>query len=180
MARGLPAWLDFDAATRTFQGTPPAAGTLTIEVTVSDGPDRSASATFALRVMQVAPVAVDDEASVAEGGTVTIDVLANDTDFDGDPLSVYIIEETSHGVVEVQADGTVTYTHDDSETVGDQFRYRVHDGTVDSEVATVTIAVGPVNDAPTADAGADQVVAEEAAVQLSGSGTDPEGGGAHI
>ena len=39
----------------------------------------------------------------------------------------------------------------------------------------MTIAVDPVNDAPTADAGADQVVAEEAAVQLSGSGTDPEG-----
>ena len=172
---GLPTWLHFDAATRTFGGTPPVAGTLTIEVTVSDGPDRSASATFALWVVQAAPVAVDDEASVAEGGSVTIDVLANDTDFDGDRLSVHIVEETSHGVVEVQADGTVTYTHDGSETVGDQFRYRVHDGTVDSEVATVTIAVGPVNDAPTADAGADQVVAEEAAVQLSGSGTDPEG-----
>ena len=77
--------------------------------------------------------------------------------------------------MQVHADGTVTYTHDGSETVGDQFRYRVHDGTVDSEVATVTIAVSPVNDPPTADAGADQIVAEEAAVQLNGSGTDPEG-----
>ena len=172
---GLPSWLHFDAATRTFEGTPVAAGTLSLDVTVSDGPDRSASATFALRVVQAAPVAAADEASVAEGSTVTIDVLANDTDFDGDRLSVHIVEETSHGVVEVQADGTVTYTHDGSETVGDQFRYRVHDGTTDSDAATVTIAVEAVNDAPTADAGADQVVAEEAAVQLSGSGTDPEG-----
>ena len=171
----LPDWLHFDASTRTFRGTPPAAGTLTIEVTATDGPDRSASATFALRVMQVAPVAADDEATVAEGGTVRIDVLANDTDFDGDPLSVHVVEETSHGAVQVNADGTVTYAHDDSETVRDQFRYRVHDGTADSEVATVTIAVGPVNDPPTAEAGADQEVAEEAAVQLNGSGTDPEG-----
>ena len=172
---GLPSWLRFDAATRTFGGTPPVAGTLSIEVTATDGPDRSASATFALGVVQAAPVAVDDEATVAEGGTVLIDVLANDTDFDGDRLSVHLVEETSHGAVQVNADGTVSYQHDDSETVGDQFHYRVHDGTADSEVATVTIAVGAVNDAPTADAGTDQIVAEEAAVQLSGSGTDPEG-----
>ena len=172
---GLPSWLRFDAATRTFGGTPPVAGMLSIEVTATDGPDRSASATFALGVVQAAPVAVDDEATVAEGGTVLIDVLANDTDFDGDRLSVHLVEETSHGAVQVNADGTVSYQHDDSETVGDQFHYRVHDGTADSEVATVTIAVGAVNDAPTADAGTDQIVAEEAAVQLSGSGTDPEG-----
>ena len=171
----LPSWLAFDAATRTFRGTPPAAGILTIEVTATDGPDRSASATFVLRVMQVAPVAADDAATVAEGGTVTIDVLANDTDFDGDPLSVHLVEETSYGAVEVNADGTVTYTHDGSETGGDQFRYQVHDGTVNSEAATVTISVDAVNDAPTAEAGADQVVAEEAAVQLNGSGFDPEG-----
>ena len=171
----LPGWLHFDAATRTFGGTPPAAGMLSIEVTATDGPDRSASATFALGVVQATPVAVDDEATVAEGGSVRIDVLANDTDFEGDPLSVHLVEETDYGVVQVHADGTVTYTHDASETVGDQFRYRVHDGTADSGVATVTIAVEGVNDVPTADAGADQVVAEEAAVQLSGSGTDPEG-----
>ena len=171
----LPGWLHFDASTRTFGGTPPVAGTLSIEVTATDGPDRSASATFALGVVQATPVAVDDEATVAEGGTVRIDVLANDTDFDGDRLSVHLVEATSHGAVQVNADGTVSYQHDDSETVGDQFRYRVHDGTADSGVATVTIAVGAVNDAPTADAGTDQVVAEETAVQLSGSGTDPEG-----
>ena len=171
----LPGWLRFDASTRTFGGIPPVAGTLSIEVTATDGPDRSASATFALGVVQAAPVAVDDEAAVAEGGTVRIDVLANDTDFDGDRLSVHLVEATSHGVVQINADGTVSYQHDDSETVGDQFRYRVHDGTADSGVATVTIAVGAVNDAPTADAGTDQVVAEETAVQLSGSGTDPEG-----
>ena len=171
----LPGWLHFDAATRTFGGIPPAAGMLSIEVTATDGPERSASATFALGVVQATPVAVDDEATVAEGGTVRIDVLANDTDFEGDPLSVHLVAATSHGAVQVNADGTVTYTHDASETVGDQFRYRVHDGTADSGVATVTIAVEGVNDAPTADAGADQVVAEEAAVQLSGSGTDPEG-----
>ena len=46
---GLPSWLHFDAATRTFGGTPPAAGMLSLEVTATDGPDRAASATFALQ-----------------------------------------------------------------------------------------------------------------------------------
>ena len=179
----LPSWLHFNAATRTFRGTPPVKGTQHIEVTATDAPDprrpelsqRSAAATFALRVLQAAPVAVDDQATVPEGGTVRIDVLANDTDLDGDPLSVHLLTETSHGTVQVHADGSVTYAHDGSETSRDQFRYRVHDGTADSEAATATIAISPVNDPPTADAGPDQIVAEADAVQLSGSGTDPEG-----
>ena len=171
----LPEWLGFDAADRAFAGTPPAAGLLNIEVTATGAAGRAASASFALRIAQAVPVAADDRAAVAEGGSVRIEVLANDSDFDGDALSVRLLDEPGHGTVEVDAAGVVTYVHDGSETAADRFGYKADDGTALSGKATVTIEVSPVNDAPTAEAGPDQEVGEGAAVTLSGSGTDPEG-----
>ncbi len=146
----LPEWLTFTASTRTFSGTPPGAAVLEIEVAATDDgtPPRSAAASFTLTVDQAAPVAVDDEVTVAEGGTALVDVLANDSDFEGDPLKVVLVEGPAHGTAAANDDGTVTYGHDGSETPRDQFRYRVNDGRADSETATVTIVLTGVNDAP--------------------------------
>ena len=149
----LPTWLTFTPATRTFSGTPPAAGLLRIEVTATDDgvPPLSAAASFTLTATQAAPVAVDDEATVAEGSTVRLAVLANDSDFENDALTVEIVEQPRHGTATPNADGTITYVHDGSETTQDQFQYRVNDGSADSEVATVTITLTEVNDAPAFD-----------------------------
>ena len=122
-----------------------------------------------------APVAGDDAATVAEGGRVRIEVLANDSAFDGGSLSPSLVEEPLHGRVEVHDDGAVTYVHDGSETTADRFGYKADDGTALSETATVTLTVTPVNDPPVAEAGPGQEVDEGTAVTLSGSGTDPEG-----
>ena len=149
----LPAWLTFTPATQTFSGTPPAAGLLKIEVTATDDgvPPRSVAASFTLTATQAAPVAVDDEATGAEGNTVRLAVLANDSDFENDTLTVAIVEQPRHGTATPNADGTITYVHDGSETTQDQFQYRVNDGSADSEVATVTITLTAVNDAPAFD-----------------------------
>ena len=172
----LPAWLGFDAGTRVFAGTPPAAGALEIEVTARDDRGRSSSATFTLTVAAAPLVAVDDEATVEEGGSVRIDVLANDRGLAGRSVSVTVIEAPAHGTARIGADGVVTYVHNAGEMPADTFRYRADtsSGTGSSE-ATVTLAVTPVNDAPVADAGDDQEVEEGAAVRLSGAGTDAEG-----
>ena len=122
-----------------------------------------------------APLAGDDAATVAEGGRVRIEVLANDSASNGAALSVRLLDEPGHGTVEVDAAGVVTYVHDGSETAADRFGYKADDGTALSETATVTLTVTPVNDPPAAEAGPDQEVDEGAAVTLSGSGTDPEG-----
>ncbi len=146
----LPEWLTFTASTRTFSGTPPGAAVLEIEVAATDDgtPPMSTAASFTLTVDQAAPVAVDDEVTVAEGATALVDVLANDSDFEGDPLTVELLEGPAHGTAAANDDGTVTYGHDGSETTRDQFRYRVNDGRADSETATVTIVLTGVNDAP--------------------------------
>ena len=100
-----------------------------------------------------APVANNDIASVNEGQSVNIDLATNDTDTEGavDLTSIVITSAPSNGSVVVNADGTVDYTHDDSETIADSFTYTILDasGAV-SNVATVSLTINPVNDAPTA------------------------------
>lgn len=99
------------------------------------------------------PVAIDDAYTVSEGGTLTISapgLLGNDTDPELDALTAVLVTPPLHGVVTVNANGSFTYVHDGSETTADSFQYKASDGNSDSNVATVTIVVNPVNDAPTA------------------------------
>ena len=147
---------------------------VTVEATDGNGGRAVQAVTIAVTDVDEAPAAADDAATVAEGGAVTLDVLANDTDPEGAALRVELVAAAAHGAVTIDA-GNVTYAHDGSETTADGFSYRVHDGSAYSAAAAVTITVTAVNDAPAADAGADQEAAEGETVYLSGSGTDPEG-----
>ena len=90
----------------------------------------------------VAPVAVADNFSV-EPGPQSLNVLSNDTDSDDDidTASVTIVQGPENGSAEAnQVDGTVTYTHDGSNTTEDFFTYQVSDdqGNLSGEVG-VTI-----------------------------------------
>ena len=97
-----------------------------------------------------APVAVDDVVTTAEDTPITIAALANDYDADGDALGVSIIAGPQNGVVVLNADGTFSYTPKANFFGTDTFTYQLNDGELDSNVATVTITITPVNDAPTA------------------------------
>jgi len=121
-----------------------------------------------------APNAVDDVYTVAEGGTLNISdadgtvtpgdatddgVLVNDQDVDGDPMVATVVAGPSYGTVTLNLDGTFTYTHDGTDVASDSFTYQVSDGTVLSNVATVTINITPVNDAPVLDNTGDMTLA---------------------
>ena len=88
-----------------------------------------------------APVAGNDSASTLEVTPVTIDVLANDSDVEGSPLTPEIVTGPAFGTVVVNANGTITYTPTFGFTGTDTFTYKVSDGSLDSTVATVTITV---------------------------------------
>src|SRR3989441_1022726 len=121
----------------------------------------SATATVSITVTPVndAPVANNDSATVAEGGTVTVldstaaSVLANDTDAEGNPLTATKLSDPAHGSVTLNADGTFSYSHDGSETTTDSFTYKTCDNGTTSEspdakrksTATVSITVTLVN-----------------------------------
>ncbi|HWT12814.1 MAG TPA: Ig-like domain-containing protein [Allosphingosinicella sp.] len=127
--------------------------------TASDG-TASDSATLTVTVAGAndAPVANDDAASTNEETAVSGNVLANDTDVDGESLTVtnpgtYV---GAYGTLTLAADGSYTYTPnaaaqglDDGETVQDAFAYTASDGTA-SDSATLTVSVNGANDAPVA------------------------------
>ncbi|MEA2149594.1 MAG: extracellular elastinolytic metalloproteinase [Solirubrobacteraceae bacterium] len=89
-----------------------------------------------------APVAADDGYAVAAGATLgAVDVLANDSDPDGDPLTAALTSRPGHGTADLAADGTLTYTPQPGFTGADSFAYVAGDATTQSAPATVTITV---------------------------------------
>jgi len=88
------------------------------------------------------PVAVADSVSVNKGDAVTIDALSNDSDADGDSLSITIVSDPTAGTVATNASNQLVYTHDDSNTSADSFTYKISDGFNFSNIVTVTIGIG--------------------------------------
>ena len=101
----------------------------------------SDSATFTVNSVNDAPVGSDDSATTSEGAPVTIDVLSNDTDVDGDALTATSVSTPAHGSASVNTDGTVTYTPNADYNGTDSVTYKATDGAADSNEATVTVTV---------------------------------------
>jgi hypothetical protein len=95
------------------------------------------------------PEAVADTYTVTEDVPRILDVLANDSDADGDSLSAMIVDGPAHGTLDFNDDGSLTYTPDEDYFGSDGFTYKANDGTDDSAVTSVGIDVLPENDAPT-------------------------------
>ena len=96
------------------------------------------------------PEAHDDEAQTGEDQPVTVDVLANDTDPDGDVLHVETVSAAGHGTAKVVPGGGVVYTPEADYHGLDRFTYVVSDGAGGTAEAAVEVRVLPVNDAPAA------------------------------
>ena len=121
------------------------------------------------------PIATADSGTVAENGSTTFDIRANDSDAETPlaSLTVTNLSVPANGTVTNNNDGTVTYTHDGSETTSDSFTYTINDGTVDSNIVTVSMTITPVNDVPIAIAD-NETVAEGASNILSISLNDTD------
>jgi len=89
------------------------------------------------------PVAVDDAAETTVNRPVTINVLGNDSDPDGDVISVESVTPAVEGTVTVNDDGTITYTPSPEFEGPDTFEYTISDVDGATDTATVTV-VGPV------------------------------------
>jgi hypothetical protein len=120
-------------------------------VSLEGGGDFPAGQDFdSLFYLSSAPVAVNDTAEVDQNGSVTIPVLANDTDADGDALTPGNFTNVSPAgsTVVANADGTVTFTPPTTPAPGytgaASFDYQASDGNLTSNVATVTVTVFPV------------------------------------
>ena len=130
--------------------------------TATDG-TLTSSATLAIALAPVndAPVAHDDLASTAINTPLAISVLANDTDADGDVLTVIsaTLADPTHGTVTVNADGTLNFTPAPNVTGPVVIAYTVSDGHGGSDTATVTVNVG--NNTPPSGTDATRTFAED-------------------
>ncbi len=177
-------------------------GTASFTYTISDGTVTSAPVTVLVQVvLNNDPVAVDDDNTVPEGGTVSATaatgVLANDTD--ADPLPTKTVSQVNGlagnvgvavigtlGTLTLNADGSYTYVADQpaanalaqGATATDAFTYQVSDGLGGFDTATLSISVTGVNDAPVMTSSNAFAVAENLTTIGSIAATDVDTGAA--
>ena len=127
----------------SFEGDPSGAPRLHVEYTISTNH---------------APVAVNDAYSTNEDTPLSANpangVRKNDTDADGDPLTVIKYTNPAHGTLNLNPNGGFTYTPTANYNGPDSFTYYVYDGQFNSNIATVNLTINPVNDAPVITEGA--------------------------
>ncbi|MBV9495142.1 MAG: tandem-95 repeat protein, partial [Acidobacteria bacterium] len=126
----------------------------------------SAPATVTLTPVVISrpPVGSSDSYSTPEDQALVVSapgVLGNDSDPDGDAITAQIESSPAGGTLSLQANGSFTFTPAANFHGTTSFTYRVSDGTSLSDPVTVTIAVTPINDAPSFTAGGNVIVAED-------------------
>jgi hypothetical protein len=135
------------------------------------------------------PFIRDDSLTVFAGGSASVldngatSVLANDFDFERDPMTAILTREPKRGIIDLNPDGTFVYRHtdvddDEDDDKKDEFRYRAFDGTGYSREAKVRITIRPAPNNPPIVTG--QPPAQEATagsryrLELAGYFTDPD------
>ncbi|HGS5738065.1 TPA: tandem-95 repeat protein [Vibrio parahaemolyticus] len=130
-------------------------------IVTSGGVSESTTVSVDVTPVNDAPVAKDDIATTQEDTAVTIDVLSNDTDVDGDKLSIQSATvPEAQGKVEI-VDGKLVFTPAENFNGHAEITYTVTDGQLTDE-AKVTVTVNPVNDAPTIKVDAVESITEDA------------------
>jgi len=146
--------LDAVAGTITFTPDANYHGPASFDYTLTDG-ELSDTGTVNVTVAAAndQPVASDDTGSTAEDTAVLIsmsELLRNDTDLDGDTLSITGVTNAQNGVVSLDAQvGTIAFTPNANYNGPASFDYTVSDG-ISSDTGTVNLTIIAVNDAPVA------------------------------
>ncbi len=140
----------------TFTPAANANGTATVNVrgrddggTANGGDDTSGPTSFKIRITPVndAPTANTDSFTAIPDRTLNVKkpgVLKNDSDIDGDELTAQTVDEPSHGIVNLNANGAFSYTPDAGYVGPDAFSYRASDGDEVSATRVVTLNVTAV------------------------------------
>jgi PKD repeat protein len=153
-------------------------GTDSFTYTIRDAGGLTATANVHIDVTAAnrPPQAVDDNVTVATGGTATIDVVGNDSDPDNDQLRVTGSTAPSHGSATCPPGGsTCRYTGTAGYVGPDAFTYTVGDGRGGTAVGRVDVTVVADNQPPTVELGGDRTVAEGANLFLAPAVDDPDG-----
>jgi hypothetical protein len=173
-------WVEPAGPAVIYHPPPDASGETTFRYTAGDGNGAAGSGAVTVTVLPVndPPVAVDDEATVPGGGSVAIDVLANDGDVEGDGLALVRVGPPTVGSASHQ-EGRVVYTAPPGGGAA-SFDYTVADGAGATAQASVVVAITAVNEPPSFVIGPDLTVAESSGRQrFGGWATEISPGPAH-
>ncbi|MDB5387996.1 MAG: conserved repeat domain, partial [Planctomycetaceae bacterium] len=131
-----------------------------------------ATVTITVNAVNDAPVAINDVYVTNEDTQVSIaaaqGTLANDTDIEGTALTASIVTLPSHGTLTFNSDGSLTYVPAPNFAGSDTFTYRASDGNSPSGIASVSLLVLPLNDAPVISPLADGAINEGNSFASSG------------
>jgi hypothetical protein len=133
-------------------------GSDSFKYTITDSNGNTSTATVNVTVTgqcqsgNTAPDAVDDAKTTAMNTAVSVDVTGNDTDPEGDNLTVTSFTQGSNGMVTQAANGDLIYTPNNGFSGTDTFTYTISDGNggVDTATVTITVPAAPTNVAPVA------------------------------
>ncbi len=137
--------------------------------TISDGAGGVDTGTVSVTVMGVndAPVAFNDGPLTTEEGTpLTVaapGVLGNDVDVDDVTLTATVVDNPTKGTLLLNSDGSFTYTPNINAVGTDSFTYRANDNPADSNLATVSLTIQPVEVFQTTLTGSQEVPANGSA-----------------
>ena len=126
------------------------------------------------------PIAVGDAITTVSCKPVTMDLLANDSDPEGTPLTISIVTNPAHGTIAVNSIGEYVYTSNSNYVGSDSFTYKVIDGSADqlvSNTVTVNITVGSagINNAPVVVNDADKTIINQAVfTDVIANDSDPD------
>ncbi|MEO8107748.1 MAG: Ig-like domain-containing protein, partial [Actinomycetes bacterium] len=166
--------VSFTGTSVTYTPTSNFNGIDSFTYTISDGNGGTDTATVTVTVNAVndPPDAVDDSRTINEDASLTFDPRGNDSDPDGNSLTVTGVTAASNGVVSFTGT-SVTYTPTPNWSGTDTFTYTIADGNGGSDTATVTVTVNAVNDPPVAVDDADSVD-EDSSVTVDVLGNDSD------
>ena len=155
-----PASFDYQVCDNgTTNGSPDhQCGTGTVNITVDSVNDN--------------PIAANDAATTDEDTPVIIDVVSNDTDVDGDLLTLDSVNSAANGTVTISS-GKALFSPSANFSGTGSFTYVVKDGQGGQATGNVTVTINPVNDAPTADVKM-VVTDEDTSVSITLTGSDVE------
>lgn len=135
-----------------FNGT----DSFTYEVVDGNGGKAQGNVTLTVSAVNDLPIAVSDAFSINEDIVLSIlatdanNLLNNDSDADGDTLTVSLVSGTSNGTLSLNSDGAFNYTPNLNFNSTDSFIYQISDGNGGTAQANVTLTVNSVNDLPVA------------------------------
>ena len=128
-------------------------GAETFTYTLRDNENQQSTASVTVTVTPVndAPVAVSDADEINEDNPITVYVLVNDSDVDGDDLTISSATGASHGSISLAGDKkSLTYTPSADWNGIETFNYTIKDSSNATATSSVVITVKAVNDAPAA------------------------------